>query len=95
MRPLGALRLRHAVLAIEISDPREAELPALGRLALVDPETGALVQVNTSSRGIRERFAAHERERSAAVADELRRLGVRHVPLATDQDWLVELGRRI
>ena len=95
MRPLGALRLRHAVLAIEVSDPREAELPALGRLALVDPETGVLVQVNTSSRGIRERFAALERERSEAVADELRRLGVRHVPLSTDQDWLVELGRRI
>jgi len=94
-RPLGALRLRHATLAIEIADPREAELPAVGPLALVDPETGELVRVNSSRRQIRERFAALERERRDAVASELRRLRVDHVALATDQDWLAELGRRI
>jgi len=95
VRGLGALRLRHALVAIEVSDPRESELPALGRLALVDPESGDLVQVNSSSRRIRERFAALELERRNLVAAELRRLGVRHVQLTTDQDWLVELGRRI
>jgi uncharacterized protein (DUF58 family) len=95
MRPMGALHLRHAMVALEVSDPRESELPALGRHALVDPETGDLVQVNSSSRRIRERFAALELERRTAVAAELRRLGVRHIPLSTDQDWLVELGRRI
>ncbi len=94
-RPLGALRLRHATLAIEIGDPREAELPAVGHLALVDPETGDLVYVNSSRRQIRERFAALESERREAVASELRRLRVDHVALATDQDWLAELGRRI
>jgi uncharacterized protein (DUF58 family) len=94
-RPLGALRLRHATLAIEVADPREAELPALGRLALVDPESGAVVQVNSSSTRIRERFAQLERERQAAVAAELRRLGVPHIRLLTDQDWLLELGRRL
>lgn len=94
-RPLGALRLRHAMVAIEVADPREAELPAVGRLALVDPESGALVRVNSSSRRVRERFAALERERQEAVAAELRRLGVPHIRLLTDQDWLLELGRRL
>lgn len=94
-RPLGGLRLRHAMIAVDIADPREAELPALGRLALVDPETGAVVRVNSSSRRLRERFAALEHERRATVAAEFRRLGVRHIQLSTDQDWLVELGRRI
>lgn len=94
-KPLGSLRMRHSTLAIEISDPREAELPAVGRLALVDPETGSLVQVNTSQRRVRERFAELERERRRRVADELRRLGVHHVSLSTDQDWLAELGRRL
>jgi uncharacterized protein (DUF58 family) len=93
-RPLGALRLRHATVALEVGDPREAELPAAGRLALVDPETGDLIQVNSSNRGLRERFAALERERRERVAAELRRLGVHHVQLSTDQDWLLELGRR-
>jgi uncharacterized protein (DUF58 family) len=94
-RPLGALRLRHAVIAIEVGDPAEAELPAVGRLALVDPETGDLVRVDSSNSRLRERFAALERERRARVTSELRRLGIKHIAISTDQDWLVEMGRRI
>jgi len=94
-RPLGSLRARHSVLAVEIADPREAELPAAGRLALIDPESGERLELDTSRRAVRERFAALERERRAGVARELRRLRVDHVILGTDQDWLVELGRQL
>jgi uncharacterized protein (DUF58 family) len=94
-RPLGALRLRHSVIAVEVGDPAESELPAVGRLALVDPESGALLQVDSSNRRLRERFAELERERRERVSAELRRLAIHHVALRTDQDWLVELGRRI
>jgi uncharacterized protein (DUF58 family) len=94
-RPLGSLRVRHSVLAVEIVDPREAELPRVGHLMLVDPETGAAIEVNTSRRRVRERFATLELERRAEVARELRRLRVHHTTLSTDQDWLVELGRRL
>jgi len=94
-RPLGSLRIRHSVLAIEVLDPREIELPAVGHLTLVDPETGARVEVNTGRRRIRERFAQLERERRDVVASELRRLRVHHTTLTTDEDWLVEMGRRL
>ena len=94
-RPLGALRARHSVLAVEVSDPRESELPAVGRLALVDPESGERVEVDTSRRRVRERFAQLERERREGVARELRRLHVDHVALSTDRDWLLDLGRRL
>jgi uncharacterized protein (DUF58 family) len=94
-RPLGSLRMRHAVLAVEVADPREGELPALGHLALVDPETGARMEVNTSSRRVRERFAALERERREGVARELRRLRIKHVALSTGEDWLPALGRHL
>jgi uncharacterized protein (DUF58 family) len=94
-RPLGALAARHSVLAVEISDPRESELPAVGRLALVDPETGERIEVDTSRRRVRERFAELERKRREEIARELRRLHVEHVALATDRDWLLDLGRRL
>jgi uncharacterized protein (DUF58 family) len=94
-RPMGSLRVRHSVLAIEIADPREAQLPEVGYLALVDPETGARIEVNTSRRRVRERFAEAERRRREAVAGELRRLRVHHTTLSTDEEWLVELGRRM
>lgn len=94
-RPLGSLRAHHSVLAIEIGDPREAELPSVGRLAVVDPETGARLEVDTSNRRLRERFAALEAERRATLTAELRRLRVDHVALRTDGNWLLELGRRL
>jgi uncharacterized protein (DUF58 family) len=94
-RPLGSLRVRHSVLAVEISDPREAELPAVGHLALVDPESGSRVEVDTSSRRVRRRFAELEHERRDSVARELRRLRIDHVRLSTDEDWLLAIGRHL
>ena len=92
---LGSLVVRHALIAVEIGDPRESRLPAVGRLVLVDPESGARVDVDTSARRVRERFAAIERDRAAVIRGELRRLRVVHVALSTDEDWLLELGRRL
>ncbi len=94
-RPLGALRQRHSVLALEVHDPREAAIPAVGRLALVDPETGERVEIDTSRTRVRERFAALEAQRRAQVAQELRRLQIEHVALSTEGDWLGELGKRL
>jgi uncharacterized protein (DUF58 family) len=94
-RPLGSLRVRHAVVAIEVGDPREAELPKVGHLTLVDPETGAHVEIDTSRRRVRERFATIERQRRERVAGELRRLRVPHLTVSTDGDWLLDLGRQL
>ena len=94
-RPLGSLGVRHSVLAVEIVDPRETELPRLGYLSLVDPESGARIEIDTSRRRVRDRFAAIERERREAVRRELQRLRIHHVALSTDQDWLVALGRNL
>jgi uncharacterized protein (DUF58 family) len=94
-RSVGSLALRHAVLAVEISDPREGELPDVGSLALIDPESGARAHVDTSRREIRERFAALERKRREGVARELRRLRIGHVRLSTGDEWLRELGRQL
>jgi uncharacterized protein (DUF58 family) len=90
--PLRSLRARHGILAVEVRDPRELELTPMGDLWLVDPETGRQLQVNTSRRGIRRRFAeaaAAEREEVAAA---LRRVGADHLVLSTRGDWLRDLA---
>ena len=74
---------RHDVLAVEIRDPREQELPDVGELWLVDPETGRQVRVDTRSRALRERFAAAAAEERSGVARVLSALGVPHVVLST------------
>jgi uncharacterized protein (DUF58 family) len=94
-RPLGALRARHAVMALEILDPRDEQLPNVGRLRVVDPETGELMEVDTAHAQLRERFAELERDRRTMLARDLRRLHVDRLTLRTDHDWLAELGRAL
>jgi uncharacterized protein (DUF58 family) len=94
-RPLRALGQRHSLIAVEVSDPREASLPSAGVLRLVDPESGAQVEADTRDAALRERYAQGERERRAAVRDELRTAGAEIVELTTGEPWLEELGRRL
>jgi uncharacterized protein (DUF58 family) len=86
--PLLRLVARHVVVAVEIRDPREQELPGVGHLWLVDPETERRLQVDTGRRRIRERFAAAAAEERTALARELASLGVPHLTLSTAGDWL-------
>ena len=68
---------------VEIRDPREQELPDVGELWLVDPETGRQLRVDTRSATLRARFAAAAAEERSGVAACSRALGVPHVVLST------------
>jgi uncharacterized protein (DUF58 family) len=57
-RALGILRRRHDVIALQLWDPREAEIPPVGLVALRDPESGERVVVDTRSAGVRRRLSA-------------------------------------
>ena len=92
-RPLLQLLGRQQVLAVEVRDPREQELPDVGELWLVDPETGRQVRVDTRSATIRDRFAAAAHEERTAVARVLAALAVPHVVLSTQGEWLRPFAR--
>jgi uncharacterized protein (DUF58 family) len=87
-KALVGLAGRHEVVAVEIRDPREQELPNAGALWLVDPETGRQVRVDTRSERLRARFAAAARTERDEVARLLTSAGARHVVLTTSGDWL-------
>jgi uncharacterized protein (DUF58 family) len=91
-RPLLELMSRHEVIAIEVRDPREQELPDVGELWLVDPETGRQLRVDTRDAGLRARFATAAAEERSGVARVLSALGVPHVVLTTSGDWLRQLA---
>ncbi len=92
-RPLRVLSARHQILAVEILDPLELTLPSVGLLPVVDAETGALLEVPTSSRRFRDRYAAAAAAQRREVAAALRRTGADHLVLRTDSDWLVDIVR--
>jgi uncharacterized protein (DUF58 family) len=91
-RPLRQLAGRHDVVAVEIRDPREQELPNAGELWLVDPETGRQLRVDTRSAKLRRRFAEAASAERGGVARTFASVGVRHVVLSTSGDWLRELA---
>ncbi len=55
-RSLGIASVRHDVVAVQISDAAEDELPDAGLIRLMDPETGELLDVNTGSARVRREY---------------------------------------
>jgi uncharacterized protein (DUF58 family) len=91
--PLRRLCLRHQVIAVQVTDPREFELPDVGMLSVVDPETGRLLHVQTSSAALRERYRAAAAERHTQIRRQLLEAGAEYLPLSTDRDWLIDVAR--
>jgi uncharacterized protein (DUF58 family) len=90
--PLLQLAGRHDVIAVEVRDPREEELPNVGDLWLVDPETGDQLRVDTRDAKLRSRFATAAAEERTGLARTLAAVGVRHVVVTTQGDWLRALA---
>jgi uncharacterized protein (DUF58 family) len=84
---------RHDVVAVQITDPYELELPALGRVVLEDAETGEVVEVNTGDERKRAAFAERQDREQAELAKFLRSTGIDAIRLRTDQPYGVELAR--
>jgi uncharacterized protein (DUF58 family) len=92
---LRRVAVRHQVLAVEVTDPRELELPDVGLITLVDPESGQRREVSTGDRRLRERYAAAAAAQRDAVRQALRRAGAAHLPLRTDRDWVADIVRHV
>jgi uncharacterized protein (DUF58 family) len=90
---LHLLNQRHELLAVRLVDPREMALPDVGVVVISDAETGEQLEVDTSDRAFRERFAAAAAERQADVHRALRNAGVDAVTLSTADDLVRAIVR--
>lgn len=91
-RPLRALSNRHDLIAVEVLDPRDVDLPDVGTVVLADPETGRQREVAATAL-LRKEFAAAAAEHRAGVAAAVRRAGGGHLVLRTDSDWIADTVR--
>jgi uncharacterized protein (DUF58 family) len=92
-KPLSVAARRHDLVAIPIIDPREMELPDIGRVVLEDAETGERLVVNTSDRKARVRFAEFMASQHEDLPSTFARHGVDTITLRTDSDYVPALRR--
>ncbi|MEL7473557.1 MAG: DUF58 domain-containing protein [Planctomycetota bacterium] len=82
---LRLLARRHDVIATRISDPRESELPNVGLIDLIDPETGKTARIDAGSRRVRRRFAERRRAQRTEAERLIRRAKCDLLDLSTDR----------
>jgi uncharacterized protein (DUF58 family) len=92
MRPLRAIAARHEVLAIEVLDPRDVELPDIGDVVLQDTESGVTREFTIDAQ-LRDDFARAAAAHRAEVARTIRGCGAPVLALRTDRDWLADIVR--
>ena len=87
-KPLARLAQRHDVIAVTLEDPSERVLPDVGPARLEDPETGEVLEIDTSHPAVRAAFAQR-----VAVEDDARRklfgrLGLDEIIVHTEHGYV-------
>jgi hypothetical protein len=78
---------------VTVEDPSERVLPDIGLVRLVDPETGATLDVDTSNPVVRKAFDVRVADEASKRRHLLRRLAIDEIPVATDKGTMEPLLR--
>ena len=84
---------KHDIVALLMEDPRELQLPDVGLISVVDPETGDPGVIDTSSAAVRRRYAQAAEGARLETRDTLRRTGIDLLRLRTDEEYEKPLVR--
>ena len=90
-RPLRAIAARHDTIAVQLHDPREEELPAIGLIDLTDAETGETITLDTGSVKLRNAYALDAKQHSDYTEELLRKARVDRVVVHTDEGYVEPL----
>jgi uncharacterized protein (DUF58 family) len=94
-RTMPALRQanrRHDVIAIQVLDRFELELPPLGRLVLTDAETGEMIEINTHDARKCRAFADRRGKHQAELTRALRSAHIDAIEVRTGEPYAAALG---
>lgn len=87
-KPLARLAQRHDVIAVTLEDPSERVLPDIGPARLEDPETGEVLEIDTSHPAVRAAFAERTAADDAARRKLFGRLGLDEIIVHTDHGYV-------
>lgn len=82
---------RHDLIAVQVTDPRESELPPIGLVRVKDAETGEEIWLDTSRKKVRTHYKAKWLQAKADLDQFLKKSGIDFIGLSTDKDYVVPL----
>jgi uncharacterized protein (DUF58 family) len=89
--PLRIANRKHDVVALQIFDQREAELPPVGLMQVSNAETGEKMWIDTSSRTLRENYRKSWENRQKQLSVTFKKCGVDNVLINTSEDYVKPL----
>jgi len=93
LKPLKILRKKHDIIALEISDLREKEIPNVGLIELEDKETGEQILVDTSDDEFRNSYSKLILDNELQFTANLRKIKIDTLQLLTDQNYSIPLRK--
>ena len=87
-RALSIVRLRHDVMAMQVTDPHEAVLPRVGLLTVRDAETGKILILDSSSERVRSAYRSYRDRSTERFREIFRKHDVRFATASTDGDYV-------
>ena len=82
---------KHDLMAIQVYDKREAQMPNVGLMRVLDAERGTMRWVDTASRRVRQAYSRWWYDRQQVLADTVQRCKVDLATVATDEDYVRSL----
>lgn len=82
---------KHDVTGIRVHDRREVEMPKMGLVPFVDQETGTTQLINTSSKSVRNKYAAYHLECAAYFKEAFTKSDAGAIDLETQENYTKKL----
>ena len=82
---------KHDMVAIQVYDQRETELPAVGLMKIKDAETGQERWIDSGSARVREAYKTWWEKRQTAMSDTFKKCRVDTVSIRTEDDYVKAL----
>jgi uncharacterized protein (DUF58 family) len=90
-RVLQLVARRHDLIAVNLFDPRERQLPDVGFISLQDAESGGQLLVDTRNPRVRERFAEEQRGEEEQRSRAFRKLGIDEIFIDSTKSYIEPL----
>lgn len=92
-KTLAVVRNKHDLLAMQVYDPHEAELPMVGLLRVKDAETGEVRMIDSSSKSVRKQYRDYWQELTVKLRETFSKYNIGYASVSTSEDYVPRLQR--